>query len=70
MKAPIEQEWQLDVQLLYLRRVHAFCFYCLEEYDDERMLSAKCGPIHIRMKYDPAAQMSIQFDEMVENRLN
>lgn len=70
MKPPIDQEWQLDIQLLYLRRVHAFCFYCLEEYDDERMLSAKCGPIHIRMKYDPQAQMSIQFDEMVENRLN
>lgn len=34
--------------LLYLRRVHAYCFYCGEEYDDERMLAAKCGPQHIR----------------------
>ena len=35
---------QLDLVLLYMRRVHAFCFYCGEEYDDERMLAAKCGP--------------------------
>jgi len=28
--------------------VHAYCFYCGEEYDDERMLAAKCGPQHIR----------------------
>jgi hypothetical protein len=31
-----------------MRRVHAYCFYCGEEYDDERMLAAKCGPQHIR----------------------
>jgi hypothetical protein len=38
----------LDLMLLYLRKVHAYCFYCGEEYDDERMLAAKCGPQHIR----------------------
>lgn len=38
----------LDLLLLYLRRVHAYCFYCGEEYDDERTLSAKCGPAHLR----------------------
>jgi len=32
---------QLDLQLLYLRRVHAFCYFCCEEYDDERMLASK-----------------------------
>ncbi len=41
-------ERKLDVYLLYLRRVHAYCFYCGEEYDDERMLASKCGPQHIR----------------------
>lgn len=40
---------QLDLQLLYLRRVHAFCYYCCEEYDDERMLASKCGPQHVRL---------------------
>jgi len=44
---------QLDIQLLYLRRVHAFCYYCCEEYEDERMLASKCGPNHVRlMKID------------------
>jgi len=38
----------LDLLLLYLRRVHGYCFYCGEEYDDERMLAAKCGPQHLR----------------------
>lgn len=44
----LESPQKLDLLLLYLRRVHAFCFYCGEEYEDERMLSAKCGPQHIR----------------------
>jgi hypothetical protein len=44
----LKKNQQLDLLLLYLRRVHAYCFYCGEEYDDERMLAAKCGPQHIR----------------------
>ena len=44
----LNKEQQLDIMLLYLRRVHAYCFYCGEEYDDERMLASKCGPQHIR----------------------
>lgn len=39
---------KLDLLLLYLRRVHSFCLYCCEEYEDERMLSTRCGPQHIR----------------------
>lgn len=39
---------KLDLLLLYLRRVHSFCLYCGEEYEDERMLSNRCGPQHIR----------------------
>jgi len=39
---------QLDLQILYLRKVHAYCFYCATEYNDERMLTAKCGPAHLR----------------------
>jgi len=31
-----------------MRRVHAYCLYCGEEYEDERMLSTRCGPQHIR----------------------
>ena len=64
-----EKEYQLDLQLLYLRKVHAFCYYCLEEYDDERMLAAKCAPAHIRTRYDPLAIRQTSLDEMIENRL-
>jgi hypothetical protein len=45
--------YQLDLLTLYLRKVHSFCFYCASEYYDERMLSAKCGPTHLRLKFDP-----------------
>jgi hypothetical protein len=44
-----DDKMQLDLQLLYLRRVHAFCFYCCEGYEDERMLASKCGPMHVRL---------------------
>ncbi len=39
---------QLDLQILYLRKVHGLCYYSAEEYDDERMLAAKCGPVYLR----------------------
>lgn len=42
------KEHQLDLNILYLRRVHGFCFYDLEEYDDERMLATRCDNIHLR----------------------
>jgi hypothetical protein len=58
-----EKENQLDCQLLYLRKIHSYCFYCCEEYDDERMLAAKCGIAHIRSRYEssvkPAADARI-----------
>jgi hypothetical protein len=41
---------QLDLQILYLRKVHALCYYSMEEFDDERMLAAKCGPVYVRSK--------------------
>ena len=40
----LSQTQHLDLLLLYLRRVHGYCYYCGEEYDDERTLAAKCGP--------------------------
>ena len=40
----ISMSQKLDIYLLYLRRVHAYCLYCGEEYEDERMLSTRCGP--------------------------
>ncbi len=43
-----DKVYQLDLNIIYLRRVHGFCFYCLEEYDDERMLATRCDNIHLR----------------------
>jgi hypothetical protein len=43
-QSEISAQNKLDILLLYLRRVHAFCLYCGEEYEDERMLSTRCGP--------------------------
>lgn len=44
LASKLKKVQQLDLFLLYLRRVHSYCFYCGEEYDDERMLASKCGP--------------------------
>ena len=41
-------ENQLDIQILYLRRVHGFCFYCLKKYNNEGILSLYCDDIHLR----------------------
>ena len=70
MMNEVEKEYQLDLQLVYLRKVHAFCYYCLEEYEDERMLAAKCAPAHIRTRYDPFAIRQMSQDEAIEARLN
>ena len=42
------KEHQLDLNIMYLRRVHGFCFYGLEEFDDERMLATRCSNVHLR----------------------
>lgn len=42
---------RLDLQLLYLRKVHAFCYYCFEYFDDERNLSSKCDNIHLHNEF-------------------
>jgi SERRATE/Ars2, N-terminal domain/Arsenite-resistance protein 2/Domain of unknown function (DUF4187) len=62
-----EKELQLDYQILYLRKIHSFCYYCVEEYDDERMLAAKCGIAHVRGKIDPDAKVFV--DPRIENRI-
>ena len=39
----VEQEKRLDLHLLYLRRVHAYCYLSAMHYPEERMLVSKCG---------------------------
>ena len=38
----------LNLNILYLRKVHGFCYYCLKGYKDERNLNKKCDYIHLR----------------------
>lgn len=52
---------QLDLQILYLRKIHALCYYSADEYDDERMLAAKCGPVYLR------SSVRIPEDRLSEN---
>lgn len=54
---------KLDLALLYLRRVHSYCLYCGEEYEDERMLSTRCGPQHIRHHDQISTE---EFDEILQ----
>jgi len=39
---------KLYLNVLYLRKVHGFCYYCVEDYEDEWSLISKCGCIHLR----------------------
>lgn len=44
----IEDEVKLDIQIAYLRKVHCFCYYCAQEFDNEKLISQKCGNVHVR----------------------
>ena len=53
------QTFALDMQLLYLRKVHSYCYYCANVFAEERMLAAKCGPIHLRLQNDNESLISV-----------
>ena len=38
----------LNFSILYLRKVHGFCYYCLKGFKDERNLTKKCDFLHLR----------------------
>lgn len=38
----------LDFMILYMRKVHGYCFYSGTRCEDERMLSSKACPLYIR----------------------
>lgn len=38
-------EKQLDLQILYLRKVHSYCYYSASEFANEKILSNKCGQV-------------------------
>ena len=43
-------ETRFDTLLLYLRKVHSYCFFSGIRCDDERTLAAKCSPQFLRMQ--------------------
>ena len=38
----------LNCNILYLRKIHGFCYYCLKGFKDERNLTKKCDYLHLR----------------------
>ena len=38
----------LNLFIIYLRKIHGFCFYCLKGFKDERSLKKKYCYIHLR----------------------
>ena len=38
----------LNLSILYLRKIHGFCYYCLKGFRDERNLTKKCDFLHLR----------------------
>lgn len=39
---------RLDTLLVYLRKVHGYCFYSGIKCENERELAPKCSPMHLR----------------------
>jgi len=53
----------LDKRIAYLRRVHFYCYYCGEEYEDEQDLKRKCGQKHLRgRRKESDAQIDVATD--------
>ena len=38
----------LNLNILYLRKIHGYCYYCLKGFKDERNLTRKCDYLHLR----------------------
>jgi hypothetical protein len=38
----------LNLNILYLRKIHGFCYYCLKGFKDERNLTKRCDYLHLR----------------------
>lgn len=66
-KAGGSVESQLDYLILYLRRIHGYCFYCGERCADERLLTTKCAPLHLRQNLPTSVNSNFfEQDELYE----
>ena len=64
----------LNFSILYLRKVHGFCYYCLKGFKDERNLTKKCDFLHLRHyvklgKRDQAKNIDINNINISEDEL-
>ena len=59
--------YHLDINLLYLRRVFNFCYFCFETYEDERNLSTKCDCCHLYINKNLNNDEYKNNNEYVEN---
>ena len=42
------KDQNLDLKLIYLWKVHGYCYYTAEKYDDEYQMTLKCGSAYCR----------------------
>ena len=65
-------EFKLDLRILYLRRVHHFCFYMARWCDDEWSLRDACGVAVVREPAQPGCTpgtWSTEHEERLESFL-
>ena len=60
--------FHLNINLLYLRKIHGFCFYCCEIFDDERYLSTKCDYSHIY--YNNEENFDIDYSKTLDDKIH
>ena len=64
----------LDLLIIYLRKVHYFCYFSATQFNDERKLSAKNGCAFLRSKIDLHLLLGIRPSEgksvLIENMIN
>ena len=63
---------QFDLQLLYLRKVHFYCYFSCSEYNDERIMSTKCGAMYLRDKIlddESSENLNVDKDKLIESTI-
>ena len=65
----------LNLNILYLRKIHGFCYYCLKGFKDERNLTKKCDFLHLRHyvklgKRNEAQNININELNITQEQLN
>eukprot|EP00005_Dracoamoeba_jomungandri_P011337 CAMPEP_0174272846 /NCGR_PEP_ID=MMETSP0439-20130205/52543_1 /TAXON_ID=0 /ORGANISM="Stereomyxa ramosa, Strain Chinc5" /LENGTH=651 /DNA_ID=CAMNT_0015363639 /DNA_START=528 /DNA_END=2483 /DNA_ORIENTATION=+ len=71
-----DERMRLNINIVYLRKVHLFCYYCGTQFEDEEELQRCCGVRHLRSKNknragpNPQTAWLSSLDERIEARLD